>query len=80
MELIIDLNKEAVHDKGLSYYDHNYYKLKVPLFGMDYVKVEYYECHNNWSATLGKCKECFVGEYFYDAHEDKDGLLTIYID
>jgi hypothetical protein len=53
MELTINLNESAIHDKGLSYYNHNYYKLKTPIFGMDYIKVIYYECSNNYDVYLG---------------------------
>lgn len=80
MELTINLNESAIHDKGLSYYNHNYYKLKTPIFGIDYIKVIYYECSNNYDVYLGNL-DCgaFSSNYCFDA-ECSGSTVTIYLE
>ena len=80
MELTIDLNKHAIHDKLLSYYDHNYYTLKKSVFGYDAIEVEYYEASNGYGVTFGHMKEAFCGEVYFDGFESNKGILTIYLD
>lgn len=80
MELTIDLNKDAIYDNLLSYYDHNYYILKKRVFGYDAIKVEYYEASNGYGVTFGHMKEAFYGEVYFDGFESHTGILTVYLD
>lgn len=80
MELTIDLNKDAIYDNLLSYYDHNYYTLKKSVFGYDAIKVEYYEVSNGYGVAFGHMKEAFCGEVYFDGFESNRGILTVYLD
>lgn len=80
MELIIDLNKDAIYDYKISYPDYHYYILRNKVFGYDAIKVEYCEASNRYGVTFGHMKEAFCGEVYFDGFESYTRILTVYLD
>jgi hypothetical protein len=77
---LVDLKESAIHDKGFSFYNHNYYKLKTPIFGMDYIKVIYYEAPNGCGVKFGELiKGTFFSRHYFDADLNAT-TLTIYLE
>ena len=79
-EIYINLKKDCIHDKGLSYYDNNYYHLKENLLGCKALQVKYQESADCWWVTLGEIEEAFVGKEFFEGYQDTKENLVIYLD
>lgn len=80
MEMTVDLKESAIHDKSLSFYNHNYYKLKTSVFEMNHIKVVYYEASNNYCISFGELVDgTFFSQYHFDADLNAT-TLTIYLE
>lgn len=80
MEIVIDLKQDCFHDKRLSYYNHNYYTLKTPLFDCTAIKVVFDEPSEQSVVTFGDIKEAFYGVVNFDGYQSTKGILRVYLD